>query len=167
MVTGPSGFLAIDLKDHLVASGGIIAWIIDNGMGQREHLADDGLLIINIFDPKLEWLTIDGDFPETPLRKHLEFIHPVTGNRVVIWNTRKHDLERQTIDEDRTFEEIDGDGRVISKSYAKLALRFTYRYEMQYLFELSGFRVENLYGDFQRGDFRYGGEQIWVARKVS
>ncbi len=27
------------------------------------------------------------------------------------------------------------------------------------------FRVEALYGDFQRGPFRYGGEQVWVARR--
>ena len=26
--------------------------------------------------------------------------------------------------------------------------------------------IEALYGDFRRGLFRYGGEQIWVARKT-
>lgn len=133
----------------------------------RGHLADDGLLIINLFDPKLNWLIKDEDFPETPLRKHLEFIHPQTGNRVVIWNTRKHDMDNQIIDEDRIFEEIDGNGVVVSKSYVKLALRFTYRYEMQYLLELNGYKVEALYGSFLRGSFRYGGEQIWIARKIS
>jgi hypothetical protein len=38
--------------------------------------------------------------------------------------------------------------------------------QMRYLLEMCGYKVEALYGDFQRGPFRHGGEQIWVARKV-
>lgn len=132
----------------------------------RDHLVDDGLLIINIFDPRLEWILEDSSFPESPLRKHHEFNHPETGNRVVIWDTRKYDLEKQVIDEDRIFEEIDLDGVVIQRSYAKWSLRWTYRHEMEYLLRLSGFEIQALYGDFNRGPFRYGGEQIWIARKA-
>jgi len=43
-------------------------------------------------------------------------------------------------------------------------MRFTFRYEMQYLLELCGFTVEALYGDFDGRPFRPGGAQIWVAR---
>jgi hypothetical protein len=81
-----------------------------------DHLADDGRLIINIFDPKLDWILEDSSFPESPLRKHHEFTNPATGNRVVIWDTRKYDLEAQVIDEDRIFEEIDRDGVVIREA---------------------------------------------------
>jgi ubiquinone/menaquinone biosynthesis C-methylase UbiE len=134
---------------------------------ERIHgfLEDEGRLIINIFDPRLDWILRDSEFPESPMRKHNEFIHPETGNRIVIWVSRRHTLERQFIDEDRVFEEVDGEGSVVSKSYAKLTLRWTYRYEMQHLLELCGYRVEALYGDFNRGPFRYGAEQVWVARK--
>lgn len=38
--------------------------------------------------------------------------------------------------------------------------------EMRHLLELSGYKVEALYGDFQRGPFRHGGEQVWVTRKA-
>ena len=131
-----------------------------------DHLADDGRLIINIFDPKLDWILEDSSFPESSLRKHHEFTNPATGNRVVIWDTRKYDLEAQVIDEDRIFEEIDRDGVVIQRSYAKWSLRWTYRHEMEYLLRLSGFKIEALYGDFDRGPFHYGGEQIWIARKA-
>lgn len=55
---------------------------------------------------------------------------------------------------------------MIAKTYSPLTLRYVYRYEMRYLLELSGYKVEALYGDFQRGAFRYGGEQVWVARKA-
>ena len=132
----------------------------------RDHLVDDGRLIINIFDPRLDWILEDSSYPESPLRKHHEFNHPDTGNRVVIWDTRRYDLERQLIDEDRIFEEIDRDGVVIQRSYAKWSLRWTYRHEMEYLLRLSGFKIEAVYGDFNRGPFRYGGEQVWLARKA-
>ena len=132
----------------------------------RDNLIDDGRLIINIFDPRLDWILEDSSFPESPLRKHHEFNHPDTGNRVVIWDTRSYDLEKQLIDEDRIFEEIDNDGVVVRRSYAKWSLRWTYRHEMEYLLRLSGFEIEALYGDFSRGPFRYGGEQIWLARKA-
>ena len=54
---------------------------------------------------------------------------------------------------------------MVAKLCSPLTLRYVYRYEMRYLLELCGYKVEALYGDFQRGSFRYGGEQIWVARK--
>jgi len=53
---------------------------------------------------------------------------------------------------------------VVNKVYSQLALRYLHRYEMQYLLELCGYQVEALYGDSSRGPFRYGREQIWVAR---
>ena len=62
-------------------------------------------------------------------------------------------------------EELDDNGKVLTKTYSPLRLRYLYRYEMRYLLELCGFKVEALYGDFQREAFRYGGEQVWVVRK--
>jgi SAM-dependent methyltransferase len=132
----------------------------------RDHLVDGGLLALNIFDPRLDFIVQDLTHPEPALRKHGEFIRPDNGNRVVIWDAIKYDLEKQIINEDRVFEEIDGAGNVVSKSYSALHLRFIYRYEMQHLLELCGFKIEAFYGDFKRGPFRYGGEQVWVARKA-
>ena len=131
----------------------------------RDHLIDGGCLVFNIFDPRLEWIVEDYKFPGSPLRKHGEFVHPDTGNQVFVWATRQYDLEPQIIKEDFIFEEVDNQEKSVSRAYTSLTLRFVYRYEMQYLLELSGFKVENLYGNFQRGPFRYGGEQVWVARR--
>jgi hypothetical protein len=99
------------------------------------------------------------------LKKGAEFVHPDTGHRVIVWDTRQYDPERQMLEQYFVFEELDDEGSVISKAYSPLILRYVYRYEMQYLLELCGYRIEALYGDFRRGPFRYGGEQIWVARK--
>ena len=54
----------------------------------------------------------------------------------------------------------------IARSHSSLTFRYVYRYEMQHLLELCGFKVEALYGNFQRAPFRYGGEQIWVCQRA-
>jgi SAM-dependent methyltransferase len=132
----------------------------------REHLADGGLLILNIFDPRPDIIAAHSGPFGTALKKVSEFIHPETGHRFVVWDTREYDAERQVIRQYFIHEELDDEGRVISKTYAPLTLRYVYRYEMQHLLELCGYKIEALYGDFRRGLFRYGGEQIWVARKT-
>ena len=132
----------------------------------REHLAADGRLIFNIFDPNLEIITAHMGRLGPALKKMQEFVHPETSRRVVQWDTRHYDQEQQRLDMYFIYEELDERGQVISKTYSSLTLRYVFRYEMQHLLELCGYQVEALYGDFQRGPFRAGGEQIWVARKA-
>ncbi len=131
----------------------------------REHLAGDGRLIFNLFDPRLDIIAAHSGSLGTALKKVSEFVHPVTGRRFVVWDTRQYDTERQIITQYFIHEELDEAGGVLSKAYTPLTLRYVFRWEMQYLLELCGFQIEALYGDFERGPFRYGGEQIWVARK--
>lgn len=99
------------------------------------------------------------------MKKGAEFVHPNTRHRVIVWDTRQYDPGRQMLEQYFIFEELDDEGTVLSKAYSPLTLRYVYRYEMQYLLELCSYTVEALYGDFGRGPFHYGGEQIWVARK--
>ena len=131
----------------------------------REHLTDGGRLVFNIFDPRIDIIAAhEGDLGAA-MKKVSEFVNPASGNRVVAWDTRQYDLQRQVLEQYYIFEELE-DGQVVSKTYSPLTLRMVYRYEMQYLLELCGFRIEALYGSFGRGPFRYGGEQIWVAGKA-
>jgi SAM-dependent methyltransferase len=123
----------------------------------REHLVDGGKLVINNSDPRLETIVREMAYPEPPLQKMADVVRRDNGNRVVVWNSISYDSETQVHSEDRIFEEIDGEGIVSSRKYTPLVYRHTYRYEMQYLLRLCGFDVEALYGDFQRGPFRYGG----------
>jgi ubiquinone/menaquinone biosynthesis C-methylase UbiE len=131
----------------------------------REHLLDNGRLIFINPDPKLDVIAAHLGPLGTALKKFDEFADPDSGHPVVIWHRREYDLERQLSKTDYLYEEMDADGRVIGKTYKTLTARFTYRYEMQYLLELCGYRIEALHGDFKRGPFQPGGFQIWVARK--
>jgi len=130
----------------------------------REHLSDGGRLILNVFDPRLDLLQ-QGIGGGSELRKFTEFTHPQTQRRVVGWYASSCDPLRQVIEQYNVFDQLDDQGSVVARQYVPLTLRYVFRYEMEHLLELCGFRVEALYGDFERGPFRYGGEQVWVAAK--
>jgi len=131
----------------------------------REHLAEGGRLIFNIFDPRIEILAAHQGVLGSAQQKMREFTSPRTGHRVILWAQRTYNIDEQIIREERIFEEIDTEGKTISRSFAPLALRWVYRYEMAYLLELCGYQIEALYGDFKYGPFHAGGEQIWVVSK--
>ena len=130
----------------------------------REHLTVDGQLIFNIFDPDIETLAAHLGPLGAVLKKDAEFMHPETGHTIVAWETRQYDLERQILEHTTVFEEVDEHGAMLSRTHRCLTLRYVFRYEMRHLLELCGYKVEALYGDFQRGPFRHGGEQVWIAR---
>ncbi len=132
----------------------------------RDHLADDGRLVFNIFDPRLDMIASHLGQLGNTLEKESEFTHPETGRQVVEWVRRRYDGAQQTIEEERIFEELEAGGHVVARTHAPLKLRWIYRYEMEHLLELSGFAVEALYGGFDRGPFRHGGEQVWIARRA-
>jgi SAM-dependent methyltransferase len=130
----------------------------------REHLSDNGRLIFNVFDPKVQNLAA-GKW-SMPASRRREFEHPRTGNRVTIKEEFTYDLERQMVDGAFLFEEINTTtGQIVGAIRSPLTLRYIFRYEMEHLLALSGFRIDALFGDFKRGPFRAGGEQIWVARR--
>jgi SAM-dependent methyltransferase len=132
--------------------------------GVREHLTRDGRLILNVFDPNVHLLAA-GRWT-MPAGRRREFVHPRTGNRVTIQEDFRYDVERQLVDGAFVFDEIDAaTGNVVSTTSSPLTLRYVFRYEMEHLLARAGFRVETLFGDFTRGPFRAGGEQIWVATR--
>ncbi|GAB4305613.1 MAG: class I SAM-dependent methyltransferase [Candidatus Bipolaricaulota bacterium] len=132
----------------------------------RDHLVAGGRLVLNVFDPSLEMIVAHRTSLGSALKLDSEFTDPATGRRVLVWDTREYQTEEQTLRQYFVFEELDEGGNVVAKRFNPLVLRYLFRYEMQHLLELSGFRVEALYGDFARGPFRSGREQVWVAARA-
>jgi len=133
--------------------------------GIHRHLRDDGRLILINVDPKPEIIAAQLSPVGMCLQKATEYVRQDTGQRVVVWRAREVDFEHQLLTTLEIHEELDGEGRTVRREHNALTSRFSYRYEMQYLLELCGYRVEALYGDFRRGTFKAGGLQIWIARK--
>jgi SAM-dependent methyltransferase len=130
----------------------------------RRHLRPDGRLIIDVFDPRLEWILPDRTVPALPDRPNVT--HPVTGNTVTVEVLdRANDPLRQLLRERWRFTELGSAGEILRREEEILELRWTYRYEMRYLLELCGFVVEGEFADFSEAPPAYGREQIWVASR--
>jgi ubiquinone/menaquinone biosynthesis C-methylase UbiE len=133
----------------------------------RNHLADDGQFILNFFNPDLNMIASQSPrSPQNRIRRTGTFTDERTGNLVYAWETGSHDAHGQIIDVLNTYEEVDKEGVVIKRYHKQIKLRWIYRYEMQHLLELIGFKIEALYGWFDRREFdRDSREMIWVAKK--
>jgi hypothetical protein len=129
----------------------------------QQHLAKDGRLILNVFDPSVRLLAAGRWSPS--INRDADFRHPTTGNRVTVREDFRYDLERQLVDGAFEYDELDASGRVVATTRAPLRLRYVFRYEMEHLLARAGFRVDALFGDFGRGPFQAGREQIWIARQ--
>lgn len=132
----------------------------------HKHLANGGMLAMNIFDPDLQIIHDHSTYTGQALKCEQIIKNPTTGEEIVFWESRRYNLEEQTVDEISCFEEVDSNGRGGVRHFVKLKFRFIYRFEMQHLLEMCGFEIVNLFGDFNKGAFRSGGEQIWVCRKA-
>jgi len=135
-------------------------------MTLREHLKPNGRLIFNIYDPMRELANAEHATSGVERQFDAEFTHPLTGNRVKAWYTRRLDIMSQIIEQRFYFEEYTSDGAVASQFESPLTLRYSHRFEMHYLLELCGYEVtpHGLYGDFDRGPY-IGAEQIWIAAR--
>lgn len=131
----------------------------------RDHLTDDGRLALNIFDPNYALIAAHSGPLGQALCKISDFEDAKTGQRIVVWESRHYNHEQQTVTVERIFEASNASDQAVSRTYGGFTLRYLHRYEMEYLLELCGFEVEALYGDFARGPFRHGGEQVWIIRK--
>lgn len=132
-----------------------------------DHLEPGGRFAFNIFDPSIAIISAHTGLMGNAVKRYKEFRDPETGRRVVVYDAREYDLCEQTIRQEWVFEQVDEAGNMVSREYTEVRLRYSFRYELEYLLNLCGFEVEALYGDFQRGPFRPGIQQVWIARRAS
>jgi SAM-dependent methyltransferase len=128
----------------------------------RNHLAPNGKAIIDLFDPRYDLIQPGRHESVWSPR---DVIHPQSGNHVLVEIfERLNDPFSQTFTQRWRFTEADSNGRIVREEEEQLQARWTFRYEMRYLIENCGFKVEAEYSDFQRSPPAYGKEQIWVLQ---
>jgi SAM-dependent methyltransferase len=132
----------------------------------REHLTDDGRLILDLFNPDLAALANrkPGDeFGEEP-----PFSTP-DGRRVVRHARLVADHRaNQVIDVELIYDVTHADERH-ERLVHGFKMRYLFRFEAEHLLARCGFEVEHLYSGYDRSPFgsRYPGELIFVARKAA
>lgn len=131
----------------------------------HRHLAPDGRLVFDVFNPSLESLT-DENFGEE-IGDEPPFTTP-DGKQV----TRKH----RVVDRDR-YAQINYVELIYYVTYPdgmqerlvhSFPMRYLFRFEAEHLLARCGFEVERVYADFDLSPYgsKYPGELIFVARKL-
>jgi SAM-dependent methyltransferase len=132
----------------------------------QRHLAEDGRLILDLYNPSLDALTArqEGqEFGDEP-----EFVTP-DGRRVLRRHkTVTHDRFNQVIHVELIYYVTHPDGRQERLVHA-FPMRYIFRFEVEHLLARCGFEVDELYAGFDKSAYgsRYPGELVFVARKAS
>jgi SAM-dependent methyltransferase len=132
----------------------------------RRHLLPGGRAVIDFLEPSrlISELVGPGSSTRGVLRQTgTVTTHPETGNTLVEWSSMTGDYMSQRITFSLVYDELDAEGQVIRRLYRRIESRFIFRMEFEHLLYRAGFQLEALYGSFDRGPVRPGGELIWVA----
>ncbi|MGD0752462.1 MAG: class I SAM-dependent methyltransferase [Anaerolineales bacterium] len=130
-----------------------------------KHLGEGGKLILDIFNPKLESL-VDTNFGKE-MAEEPEFSLP-DGRKVV----RRHSVVSRDVANQINYVELiyyvtHPDGRE-ERLVQAFPMRYLFPFEAEHLLARAGFRVEQLYADYDKSSYgsKYPGELIFVAGKT-
>ena len=66
------------------------------------------------------------------------------------------------------FKEYNDEDKLIFNFNKTLRFRYVFRFEMEHLISLSGFKLETVYGNFNKKLYDYeSGDMIFIAKKIS
>ena len=130
----------------------------------HRHLAGDGRLILDVFNPSLPHVAHEvtgeeqGDEPEFTMPDGRRVLRR---NRIVA-----RDVFMQYQDIELIYYVTHPDGRTERLVHA-FPMRYLFRYEVEHLLARCGFEVETLYADYDKSPYgsKYPGELIFVAKK--
>lgn len=127
----------------------------------HQHLAPDGMLILDLFNPDPVYLSsVDGAYVLD------KTFRAASGNMVQKFVARSVDLAQQQIAVTFCYDEIHPDGRV-ERTVLPFGMRWVYRFEAEYLLECSGFAVESIYGSYDLDAYTSDAPRlIVVARRI-
>lgn len=123
-------------------------------------LTFNGLLAIDVPGPAL-WLD-----PGSNGQPMLTFTgETASGVRFDCWHMHKDDLAAQTRHLRVTYETLADDGSV-RRRVSEHRLRYLYRFELEYLLDLAGLALVDMYGDYDLGPLTNDSERmIAIARR--
>lgn len=131
----------------------------------HEALDDDGLLVLDVFDPRVEMLAGGLDGPGRVSDSGRRYV-----DQRGEWRERfvgRYDLPDQLLDLTFIYERLGPGEEVEERAFEPLRLRYFFRFEIEHLLARAGYAVEALYGGWDRGPFEeHGQDMVWVARKA-
>ncbi len=127
----------------------------------HRHLAPQGLLLIDLFNPDVaRLLAVNGVMELAD-----EWLDAQSGAQVFKWSVRTVDFGEQLQDTLFIYEEIAPDGTV-RRTPCSFRLRFLWHSEAELMLQHSGFEVGGVWGDFDGSPYQTDSDHlILVARK--
>ena len=124
----------------------------------KKHLTENGRLIFNAFVPDSESMGSAHD-----VLYHYKDVQDTENNRkLIIWNQSEYDQFNQIVNTRIVVDDSNNMGEVVRRFYRDFSLRYTFRWEFYHLLRSHGFKLLNLYGDFEKSDFNESStEMIW------
>jgi SAM-dependent methyltransferase len=132
----------------------------------RRHLADGGRFVLDLFNPSLLFLG-DERWLVNPL---VEPAFSMPDGRSVVRSYRivGRDHFAQVQQLEMCYDVTWPDGHTEHRT-SRFFLRYLFRFEAEHLLVREGFRIDALYGDYERhayGETAYPGELVFVCRKA-
>lgn len=126
------------------------------------HLRPGGRLLIDLFNPDIPHLTAVSGVQVLADRWEDE----TRGATVLKWVVRRVDVAQQLQETTFIYESVYADGRV-EKAVLPFTLRFLWPSEGELLLKRAGFRVEEVWGDFEGNDYDNDSEHlIFLANRA-
>jgi ubiquinone/menaquinone biosynthesis C-methylase UbiE len=137
------------------------------------HLQKNGVLIIGMsnWDAHEERISFKGSGisrwgHSMPLKYEGIFYDKKNNRLITRYIARGYDPSVQTAIHVYIHEITDQDGHLIARKTNVLPIRYIFRYEMELLLEKAGFVVENIFGYYDKSEFKQDSKRmIFVARK--
>lgn len=131
----------------------------------NSNLIMGGILSLNTYFPSYELISQSGKgkVKEPFLRNSFT---GKNGNKIEIYNFIEYDYETQIMEGKWIFNELNRDGQAVNSSDRPIKMRWTFKSEMELLFELCGFEVVEIYGGYDKSKACYPGNIVWVVKKV-
>ena len=127
----------------------------------HRHLRPGGRLLVDLFNPDIPHLAAISGVQELADR----WEDAERGATVLKWSVRRLDVARQLQETTFIYESVFADGRV-EKTVLPFLLRFLWPSEGALLLEKAGFRVEEVWGDFDGHEYDSESERlIFLATK--
>jgi hypothetical protein len=130
-----------------------------------KHLLPDGLYVHNSFNPNLEYI-VNAVKQAGTWKQINEFTDAQNGQAVIRYVQLKPDPAKQQHAIRWKSEVYDAAGVLQETLIEDMELRWLYRWEAEYLLELSGLKIAETYGDFDKRPLDgQANELIYVCRR--
>ena len=122
-------------------------------------------MTFNTFDPHPCFQAQQMNTKSTDYSFRLEYTNK-QGKREKIYNAISYDPFTQIMSGNWKFETLDDNGNVVEERVRPVKMRQTYRQEMKYLLELTGYEIVNVYGGYHKESAAVAAKNvIWCVRK--